>query len=197
MNNPQSNADVVWQDRPCRFAVSQGYYALSLRVARELGVEIAKYDLDTAEEAYRGYYAVYGSEGAFLNSFPDNHLGEGGAPVGLISHVDLIPEFFSLYLFDRSMLTPKIVIDTLEKFPVDAQGLMPSFCRADGQFFTREDNPFSGGLYWEPGTYWNGGGWLKLQYIALAVGKMHGWTKAENLMELRLEAELSYDPEIH
>jgi hypothetical protein len=106
-----------------------------------------------------------------------------------------VPEFLSLYLFDRPILTPEMVIATLEKYPVSPQGLMPSFCRADGQFFTREVNPFSGGHYWEPGTYWNGGSWLRLQYIALAVGKVHGWSKAETLMRQRLEAELFCDAE--
>jgi hypothetical protein len=195
VNNPQSSADVVWQNRPCRFAVSQGYYALALRVARELGVEIAESDIESAERAYRGYYADYGAEGMFLNSFPDNQLGEGGTPVGILSHVDLIPEFLSLYLFDHAMLTPEIVIATLEKYPISSEGLMPSFCLANGQFFTRDNNPFSGGLYWEPGTYWNGGSWLQMQYISLAVGKMHGWAKAEDLMRRRLDAELTFDPD--
>ncbi len=195
VNNPQSSADVVWQDRPARFAVSQGYYALALRVARALGVEIAEGEIESAEAAYRGYHADYGAEGAFLHSFPDNHLGEGGKPVGIISHVDLVPEFLSLYLFDHPMLTSEIVIATLEKYPVGPHGLMPSFCRADGQFFTRDANPFSRGLYWEPGTYWNGGSWLRLQYTALAVGKEHGWDKAEPLLRQRLEAELTYDAE--
>lgn len=193
VNNPQSSADVVWQDHPCRFAVSQGYYALALRVARALGMEITEDEIAAAEAAYRGYYADYGAEGAFLHAFPDNHLGEGGAPLGIISHVDLVPEFLSLYLFDHPMLTPEIVITTLEKYPVSPEGLMPSFCRANGQFFTQENNPFSGGLYWKPGTYWNGGSWLRLQYMALAAGKVHGWRKAEQLMRQRLEAELTYD----
>jgi len=195
VNNPQSSADVVWQDRPSRFAVSQGYYALALRVARALGVEVGESEIESAEAAYRGYYADYGAEGAFLHAFPDNKLGEGGRPVGIISHVDLAPEFLSLYLFDHAMLTSEIVIATLEKYPVSPQGLMPSFCRADGQFFTRDNNPFSGGLYWKPGTYWNGGSWLRLQYMALAVGKVHGWVKAEHLLRQRLEAELTYDAE--
>jgi hypothetical protein len=195
INNPQSSADVVWQDRPCRFAVSQGHYALALRVARELGVEIAESEIVSAENAYRGYYADYGAEGAFLHAFPDNHLGKGGTPIGIISHVDLIPEFLSLYLFGHPMLTPEIVMVTLEKYPVSPQGLMPSFCRANGEFFTRDNNPFSNGMYWEPGTYWNGGSWLRLQYTALAVGKVHGWAKAEHLMRQRLEAELTYDSE--
>src|SRR5665811_490294 len=69
VNNPQSSADVVWQDRPSRFAVSQGYYALALRVARALGVEVGESEIESAEAAYRGYYADYGAEGAFLHAF--------------------------------------------------------------------------------------------------------------------------------
>ncbi|MDP4085322.1 MAG: hypothetical protein Q8934_12010 [Bacillota bacterium] len=192
-NNPQSAMDVMWQNRPCRFASSQGYYAVALMAAKELGMEIAEEYVQAAIDAYRDYYDEYGTDGKFLHTFPDNTLGENGTSIGMVCNLDLEPEFLSLYVFDRSMLDRQIVIDTLEKYPISPEGLMPNLCRTDGKAFTKEVNPFSGGLYWKPGIYANGGSWLREQYIVLAVGKYHGWAKADELMQKRVDAELNFD----
>jgi hypothetical protein len=192
-NNPQSAMDVMWQNRPCRFASSQGYYAVALMAAKELGMEIADEYAQAAINAYRDYYDEYGTDGKFLHTFPDNTLGENGAAVGMVCNLDLEPEFLCLYAFERSMLDSKMVIDTLEKYPISPDGLMPNLCKTDGTGFTKEVNPFSGGLYWKPGIYANGGSWLREQYIILAVGKYYGWDKADELMQKRLNAELNFD----
>lgn len=192
-NNPQSGIDVMWQDRLCRFASSQGYYAVALRAAKELGVEIEEEYIRSAELAYRSYYGDYGVYGKFLHTFPDNKLGKNGSAVGIIANVDFEPEFLSIYMFGRPMLDCEIVINTLEKYPLTDEGLMPNLCMTDGTFFTKESNPFNGGLFWQGGTYVNGGSWLRQQYIALAVGKYHGWSKADEIMRKRLNAELNFD----
>ncbi len=195
VNNPQSCIDVMWQDRPCRFAVSQGYYAVALRAARELGADIPERTIAAAEEAYRGYATVDETGVAFFHTFPDNTLGEDGHPVGILSLVDFEPEFLSLYLFDRPLLGDSIVRSTLDRYPVFGPGLMPLIVKTDGTFFTKESNPFGGGLFWKPGTYANGGSWLRQQCITLAVGHCHGWPGADELLRRRLDAELAYDPE--
>lgn len=194
-NNPQSAMDVMWQSRPCRFAASQGYYAVALMAAKELGVDIAENYVQAAVDAYRGYYDEYGAEGRFLHTYPDNALGENGTAAGMVANIDLEPEFLSIYIFGQSMLDRHMVIDTLEKYPVSPEGLMPNLYRTDGTDFTKDVNPFSGGLYWKPGTYANGGSWLRKQYIILAVGKYHGWSKADELMQQRLHAELNFIPD--
>ncbi|WP_438351120.1 hypothetical protein ACP8HI_11000 [Paenibacillus sp. FA6] len=194
-NNPQSAMDVMWQATPCRFASSQGYYAVALKAAKGLGVDISEEYIQAAEEVYRGYYAEYGKEGKFLHSYPDNRLGENGTAIGMVANIDLEPEFLSIYMFDRPMLDHEMVIDTLEKYPVSPEGLMPNLCKVDGTYFDKDVNPFNGSLYWKPGTYANGGSWLRLQYIVLTVGKYHGWSKADELMEKRLDAELHFDAE--
>ncbi|NIK77288.1 hypothetical protein FHS15_002424 [Paenibacillus castaneae] len=194
-NNPQSAMDVMLQGRPCRFASSQGYYAVALMAAKELGADISEEYVQAAVDAYRGYYAEYGSEGKFIHSFPDNTLGENGDAIGIVANIDLEPEFLSTYIFERSMLDDEMVINTLEKYPVSPEGLMPNICKVDGTFFSKEVNPFNDDLYWKPGTYANGGSWLRKQYVALAVGKYHGWSKADELMKKRLDAELHFDSE--
>ncbi len=190
VNNPQGAIDVMWQPYPARFSVSQGTFAVALRAAHALGVPIPEGLIEAAERAYREY-----AFGGYLHFFPDNHLGQDGAPVGILSAESFTPEFLSIYLFGRKLLPSEIVIQTLEMFPVVNHGCMPTTCKADGSFFTRENNPFSGDLFWTPGTYANGGSWLRMQYMALAVGQLHGWEKAEGLMKARLEAEIDNDPE--
>jgi hypothetical protein len=72
---------------------------------------------------------------------------------------------------------------------------MPIIVKTDGTFFTKESNPFGGDSFWKEGTYLNGGSWLRWQRIALSVGIHYGWPRAEELMKLRMEAELNFDPD--
>ncbi|MGB4661191.1 MAG: hypothetical protein WBI07_18610, partial [Mobilitalea sp.] len=190
--NPQSLMDVMWFEEEHRFAVSQGYFAVAMRTARELGAEIEESYVRKAEEGYRGYYD---DVNGYLHSFPDNTLGENGTPLGIISCLDLEPEFLSLYLFNNAILTDKMVTNTLEKLPVYNDCLMPIMCRADGQFFTKDCNPFSKDMFWEGGRYANGGSYLRPEYIALTTGYLHGWEKAMPLMNNRLDFEIEFDKE--
>ena len=118
----------MWQDRPCRFAVSQGYYAVALRAAQSLGVEIPEAYIQSAEQAYRSYYIDDGDERPYFHTFPDNTLGPDGSPVGILSVVDFEPEFLSLYLFDSLSevreATHWWMIDYNETRPHDALGDM-------------------------------------------------------------------------
>jgi hypothetical protein len=43
---------------------------------------------------------------------------------------------------------------------------MPIIVKTDGTYFTEESNPFGGDSFWKPGTYANGGSWLRQQCIA-------------------------------
>lgn len=195
-NNPQSLMDVMWQDRPCRFAVSQGYYALTMKAALALGVPgVDRAYVEKAQAEYRRYYRPGKNGRSFLQTFPENGLGENGEDLDIISCLDLEPEFLSLYIFGESLLGKEIVLDTLEQIPVYHDCLMPIMAMTDGQFFTRERNPFNGGLYWEGGRYANGGSYLRPQYIVLAAGKYHGWEKADRLMAQRLKAEFETCPD--
>lgn len=190
INNPQSLMDVMWQDEPSYFAVSQGYYCLTMKTA--LAFEISGVDADYVERTRKEYAAYYREDQngkKYLQTFLENRLGQNGEDLGIISCLDLEPEFLSLYIFGESLLGKQIVLDTLNQMPIFEDCLMPIIAYADGTFFTRECNPFNGGLFWEPGRYANGGSYLRPQYIVMAVGKYHGWEKADLLMEKRLRAE--------
>ena len=190
-NNPQSLMDVMWQDHPCRFAVSQGYYALTMKIALALGIPGA--DAACAEKAaaaYRDYYGP-GKDGRhFLRTYPGNRLNEDGSDLDIISCLDLEPEFLSLYCLGESLLGGRIVCDTLDCLPIFSGCLMPIIACTDSSFFTRERNPFNDHHYWEPGRYANGGSYLRPEYIVLAAGKYHGWKAADTLMRQRLRAEM-------
>ena len=196
VNNPQSLMDVMWQEKPCAFAVSQGYFCLTMKIAFALGIAgVDQAYLERVQEGYRSYYRIGSSGKKYLQTFPGNKLGERGEDLEIISCLDLEPEFLSLYLLGESILGEKIVRDTLDQIPVFCDCRMPIVSCIDGSFFTRERNPFNGGLYWEGGCYANGGSYLRPQYIALAVGKYHGWEKADALMKARMRAEFESDPD--
>lgn len=189
-NNPQSLMDVMWQRAPCSFAVSQGYYALTMKTALAFGLSgMEPAYVEKTAQAYRGYYRKDSRGRKYLQTFIGNGLGPGGSDLEMISCLDLEPEFLSLYLFGESLLGRDIVVNTLQEIPVYGGCLMPILARADGGFFTRECNPFNGNHFWEAGRYANGGSYLRPQYIVLAVGKYHGWEPADVMMEQRLRAE--------
>ncbi|MGN0314827.1 MAG: hypothetical protein ACI4EG_08570 [Fusicatenibacter sp.] len=191
INNPQSLMDVMWQEEPSYFAVSQGYYCVAMRTALAFGITgIDAAYVEKTKKAYQNYARVRTDGKEVLQTFPENHLGEEGENREIVSCLDLEPEFLSLYLFGESLLGSKIVVDTLESIPVYGECLMPIIAYADGTFFSKEKNPFNGGLFWEAGRYANGGSYLRPQYIALATGKYHGWKRADQLMKARLKAEM-------
>ena len=188
--------DVMWQDRPCRFAVSQGYYALTMKIALAMGLPgVDAAYAEKAAAAYRDYYGPGRDGRCFLRTFPGNGLNVDGSDLDIISCLDLEPEFLSLYCLGESLLGSRIVCDTLDCLPVFSDCLMPIIACTDGSFFTRERNPFNGNHYWEPGRYANGGSYLRPQYIVLAAGKYHGWTPADALMRQRLRAEFTTCPD--
>jgi len=190
VNNPQSLMDVMWQEEPSLFAVSQGYYALTVKTALALGIDMADSGyLQKTIQGYQSYYIEDHAGKGYLQSFAGNALGDNGEDLKIVSCLDFEPEFLSLYLFDESLLGSRIVRGALESIPVFSGCLMPIIACADGTFFTKERNPFSSGHFWEGGRYANGGSYLRPQYIALAVGKYHGWRPADELMEKRLKVE--------
>lgn len=191
INNPQSLMDVMWQDEPSFFAVSQGYYCLTMKTALALGIAgVDEAYVEKTRKGYQDYYREDANGCKYLQTFLGNGLGENGEDLGIISCLDLEPEFLSLYLFGESLLGKEIVINTLNQIPVFADCLMPIIAYADGTFFTEQKNPFNGNHFWEAGCYANGGSYLRPEYIVLATGKYHGWKPADEMMKKRIKAEL-------
>jgi hypothetical protein len=200
-----SQVDIVdFNPKTDRLGVNQGMLAIALRTIRELGFDISESYIQKAEAEYRNFYDAGRKHLLFDRNFPD-----------IITLTDLEPEFFSLWLFNRPILTDEMVKNHLDQIPVlnkvpnsphpelgttapicvrltkDAKGF--SYLSGDYQPFEKfgEEN-YSNGK--SDGYYYNGGSWFRAEYCAYVVGLKHGWTKANTLMENRVWAEIYLNP---
>jgi hypothetical protein len=200
-----SQIDIIdYQPKTNRLAVNQGMLAIALRTIKELGYPISETYVQKAEQEYRNFYDVKRKHILFDKNFPD-----------IMSLTDLEPEFFSLWLFNKPILTDEMVTNQLNKVPMlnkvpnaphpelgttapicfrltnDEKGY--SYLTADyqpfGEFGTSN---YADGA--RDGMYYNGGSWMRAEYCAYAVGKRHGWSKAKAAMENRAWAEINLNP---
>jgi hypothetical protein len=187
-----------------RLAVNQGMLAIALRTIKELGFDISEEYMGKSEQEYRNFYDVKRKHLLFDKNFPD-----------IITLTDLEPEFFSLWLFNRPILTDEMVINHLNQMPVlnkvknsphpefgttapicvrltnDKQGY--AYLSAEYQPFGEfgKSNYADGS---QDGLYYNGGSWFRAEYSAYVVGQKHGWKTAKTLMENRAWAEINLNP---
>ena len=200
-----SQVDIVdFKLKTDRLGVNQGMLAIALRTIKELGFDISEAYIQKAEKEYRNFYDAERKHILFDRNFSD-----------IITLTDLEPEFFSLWLFNRPMLTDEMVKNHLDQIPVlnkvsnsphpeygttapicvrltkDAKGF--SYLTGDYQPFEKfgEEN-YSNGK--SDGFYYNGGSWFRAEYCAYVAGLKHGWKKANILMENRVWAEIYLNP---
>jgi hypothetical protein len=200
-----SQVDIVdFNPKTDRLGVNQGMLAIALRTIKELGFDISEEYIHKAENQYKNFYDADRKHLLFDRNFPD-----------IISLTDLEPEFFSLWLFNRPMLTDEMVQHHLDQIPVlnkvsgsphpewgttapicirltdDAKGY--AYLSGDYQPFEKfgAEN-YSDGK--SDGYYYNGGSWFRAEYCAYVVGLKHGWKKAIPLMENRVWAEIYLHP---
>ncbi len=203
---PLCQVDIIdFNPKTDRLAVNQGMLAIALRTIKELGFPVSDSHIEKAEQGYRDFYDKKRKHLLYDRKYPD-----------LISPTDLEPEFFSLWLFNRPILTDEMVINQLDLIPVlnkvpgsphpeygttapilirltkDKKGW--AYLSKDYQPFEKfgEEN-YSDGK--NDGYYYNGGSWLRPEYCAYVVGLKHGWKKARDLMENRVWAEINLNPE--
>jgi len=200
-----SQVDIVdFNPKTDRLGVNQGMLAIALRTIKELGFDISEAYIQKSETEYRNFYDAGRKHILFDRNFPD-----------IITLTDLEPEFFSLWLFNRPILTDEMVQNHLDQIPVlnkvsnsphpelgttapicvrltkDVKGY--TYLSKDYQPFEKfgEEN-YSNGQ--SDGYYYNGGSWFRAEYCAWVVGLKHGWTKANALMENRVWAEIYLNP---
>jgi len=200
-----SQVDIVdFNPKTDRLGVNQGMLAIALRTIKELGFDISEAYIQKSETEYRNFYDAGRKHILFDRNFPD-----------IITLTDLEPEFFSLWLFNRPILTDEMVQNHLDQIPVlnkvsnsphpelgttapicvrltkDVKGY--TYLSKDYQPFEKfgEEN-YSNGQ--NDGYYYNGGSWFRAEYCAWVVGLKHGWTKANALMENRVWAEIYLNP---
>ncbi len=200
-----SQIDIIdFNPKTDRLCVNQGMLAIALRTIKELGFDISESYIQKAEAEYRNFYDCERKHLIFDRNFPD-----------IINLNDLEPEFFSLWLFNRPILTDEMVQNHLTQIPIlnkvpnsphpeygtTAPILIRLTKEAPGYaFLTGDYQPFekfgqenySNGK--SDGFYYNGGSWFRAEYSAYVVGLKHGWTKANALMENRAWAEIYLNP---
>jgi hypothetical protein len=188
---------------------NQGMLAVLLRVIRELQIpevsaSISGSYLAKAEEEYRSYYDA---KSGFL--FPARNIHDA------IGFPDIFPEFLSLWLFKRPILTDEMVVNHLnhipamlprEDCPYPGEGgtVRPIFIGLAGgkewSYFTEKWHPMVSDSYAASyankaadGIYYNGGSWMRIEICGYVTGKLHGWQKANHAIANRLWAEIHTD----
>lgn len=189
---------------------NQGMLAVLLRVIRELRIpglsaSISENYIANAEEAYRSYYDA---DRGFLCPARNIHDALGFA--------DIFPEFLSLWLFKRKLLTDDMVVNHLNHipvmlpnracpFPVEGGTVRPIFiglpaAGKDWSYFTDKWHPmvsdaFAAGYANKAadGVYYNGGSWMRIEICGYVTGKFHGWEQWSKAIANRLWAEIHTD----
>jgi hypothetical protein len=164
-------------------SVNQGMFAVTLRVAQELGLPVQN---EYIEKANQGYRAFYDKKRGYLI---DNRLYEYA-----VTFNSLLPEFVSWWLFNEPILTSAMVINTLDKVPAK-NGYSPLIFHATDTFFSMENKPFSPNMYWNNGIYYNAGSWMREEICGYVAGLRHGWEPAEKRIKNRLTAEITLHPD--
>ena len=197
--------DVIKYDpKTDRLAVNQGMFAIALQTIKALGFDISEDYIEKAVEGYRAFYDVKRKHLLFDKDFPD-----------IISLTDLEPEFFSLWLFNKPMLTDEMVINHLNQMPILNRvpnsphpefGTTAPICvrlkndKKGYAYLSSDYQPFGefGASGYKNGArdgyYYNGGSWMRAEYCAYVVGKRHSWNKAIPIMENRVWAEINLNP---
>ena len=188
---------------------NQGILAVLLRVIRELQIpeisaSISESYIAKAEQEYRSYYDA---DRGFL--LPARNIADA------IGFSDIFPEFLSLWLFKRPILTDEMVVNHLNHIPVmlprkdcpyPAEGgtVRPIFIGLpkgkDWSYFTDTWHPmvsdsFAAGYAGKAadGIYYNGGSWMRVEICGYVTGKLHGWKGADHAIANRLWAETHAD----
>jgi hypothetical protein len=197
---------------------NQGILAVTLRVIKELRIpgvsdSIQESRIACAEELYRSYY-----DPVKKSLRPARDIDDA------IGFAEIFPEYLSLWLFNRKLLTDEMVINHLDRIPV----MMPRpdcpFPQAKGTVrpiligIREADKPGRGGKDWSyfdekwhpmisdsfaatyanhgaDGIYYNGGSWMRIEICGYVAGMLHGWNPAKEAIANRLWAELNIAPE--
>jgi len=187
---------------------NQGMLAVTLRVIKELQIPgvsetISKESLAKAEELYRSYY-----DPARKFMRPARDIADA------IGFAEIFPEYLSLWLFGRKILTDEMVVNHLDRipamisrkdcpYPEEGGTVRPIFIGLplDGKgwsYFNEIWHPMvsdsfaaSYANHGMDGIYYNGGSWMRIEVCGYVTGKLHGWSNATKAIANRLWAELN------
>ena len=177
------NDVLEYPDGTSNLSVNQGMFAVTLRVAQELGLPISDIYIEMANDGYRNFYDK--KRGYLIDNLDYKYV---------ITFNSLLPEFASWWLFDKPILTSEMVINTLEKIP-SQNGYSPLIFHEKDIFFTKENKPFLPNMSWDNGIYYNAGSWMREEICGYVAGLKHGWKPAEKRIKDRLAAEINTHPD--
>lgn len=177
------NDVVTYPEKTSNLSVNQGMFAVTLQVAKELGLNVSSDYIEKAKQEYRNFYDE-----------KEKYLIDNRDYPHSITYNSLLPEFVSWWLFDKPILTSDMVINTLEKFPYK-NGYSPLICHKDNIYFTQENKPFSPEMFWDNGIYYNAGSWMREEICGYVAGLKHGWKKAYSRIKERLHTEITLHPD--
>jgi hypothetical protein len=191
---------------------NQGLWAVTLRVIKELEIvgvsgTVSEERIRRAEELYRSYY-----DPALKFFRPARDIGDA------IGFAEIFPEYLSLWLFGRKILTDEMVINHLDRIPTLVPRKDCPHPEEGGTVrpiligFPKDGRPWSYfNETWHPmisdsfaqgyakhsadGIYYNGGSWMRIEICGYVIGKLHGWKRAPEAIANRLWAEINVAPE--
>jgi hypothetical protein len=162
--------------------------------------------LKNAEVAYGSYYDP---QRKFLR--PARSITDA------VGFGEIFPEFLSLWLFDRKLLTDEMITNHLDRIPVLLPRADAPYREAGGtvrpiliglpengkgwSYFNESWHPMISDAFAanyanarQDGIYYNGGSWMRLEICGYVSGKLHGWKQADHAIANRLWAEINFDP---
>lgn len=169
-------------------SVNQGVFAVTLKVAKALGLDVPDDYIDKAVKEYKNFYSE--EKGYLLNTRDYEEA---------ISVGDLMPEFVSLWLFNEGLLNKEIVKNTLEKIPV-VNDCATFIGHVNKKYFNGTDSPFDEKFSWIDGVYYNGGSWIREEIMAYVVGIRYGLDEYKDRILRRIDKEINLlkdDPVSH
>lgn len=203
---------VAYPDGTSIICQNQGLLAVLLSVIRALEIPgvsdtVSDQHIGLAEEIYRSYYDPVRK---FI--LPARNITDA------IGFAELFPEYLSLWLFNRKILTDEMVLNHLDRIPVMMPRAESPFPEMGGtvrpifiglteqprgwRFFTETWHPMASDSYAKTyangemdGVYYNGGSWMRIEVCGYVVGKMHGWRVADKAIRNRMWAEINVNQE--
>ncbi len=174
---------------------------------RGLSETISEEYIAKAEEVYRSYYDPVKK---FMK--PARNIDDA------IGFAEIFPEFLSLWLFQRKILSDAMMVSHLDQIPTMMPRQDCPFPAAGGtvrpiliglptpgkpgSYFTESWHPMIsdsfGASYANHGTegiYYNGGSWMRIEVCGYVAGLLHGWKSAKEAIANRLWAEIHVAPD--
>jgi hypothetical protein len=191
---------------------NQGMLAVTLRTIKELRIPgvsetLSEEYIGKAEAHYRSYY-----DPARKFMRPARDIADA------IGFAEIFPEYLSLSLFKRKILTDEMVVSHLDRIPAimprsncpypEAGGTVRPILiglpegQKDWSYFTSKWHPMVSDSFAMnyanramDGIYYNGGSWMRIEICGYVTGQLHGWKSAGKAIANRLWAELNISPD--